>query len=106
MERGRVVFFFSSRRRHTRCSRDWSSDVCSSDLLLVADLHSSLIAALVQYGLDAQPLFCFRGADHVYHGLEADQGLSFPVHADEGKHPMLDLVPLAGSRWIVANDNL
>src|SRR5690606_40937657 len=27
-------FFFSSRRRHTRFSRDWSSDVCSSDLLL------------------------------------------------------------------------
>src|SRR2546429_4902879 len=26
-------FFFSSRRRHTRCSRDWSSDVCSSDLV-------------------------------------------------------------------------
>src|SRR2546422_11604511 len=28
-------FFFSSRRRHTRCSRDWSSDVCSSDLLVL-----------------------------------------------------------------------
>src|SRR2546429_3855344 len=27
-----MFFFFSSRRRHTRCSRDWSSDVCSSDL--------------------------------------------------------------------------
>src|SRR2546429_1742287 len=27
-----LSFFFSSRRRHTRCSRDWSSDVCSSDL--------------------------------------------------------------------------
>src|SRR5256884_6996681 len=27
------AFFFSSRRRHTRCSRDWSSDVCSSDLM-------------------------------------------------------------------------
>src|SRR5690606_41055137 len=26
------MFFFSSRRRHTRFSRDWSSDVCSSDL--------------------------------------------------------------------------
>src|SRR5436853_7813009 len=26
-------FFFSSRRRHTRCLSDWSSDVCSSDLL-------------------------------------------------------------------------
>src|SRR3989337_3320496 len=25
-------FFFASRRRHTRCYRDWSSDVCSSDL--------------------------------------------------------------------------
>src|SRR3712207_8274614 len=28
-----VFFFFSSRRRHTRYWRDWSSDVCSSDLL-------------------------------------------------------------------------
>src|SRR6266699_6252720 len=28
-------FFFSSRRRHTRCGRDWSSDVCSSDLAVV-----------------------------------------------------------------------
>src|SRR5207245_6491134 len=28
-----LIFFFSSRRRHTRCYRDWSSDVCSSDLL-------------------------------------------------------------------------
>src|SRR5690606_40222806 len=27
-------FFFSSRRRHTRFSRDWSSDVCSSDLFV------------------------------------------------------------------------
>src|SRR2546428_10162865 len=26
-------FFFSSRRRHTRSDRDWSSDVCSSDLI-------------------------------------------------------------------------
>src|SRR5204863_5027248 len=27
-----IFFFFSSRRRHTRSLRDWSSDVCSSDL--------------------------------------------------------------------------
>src|SRR5699024_11470649 len=27
-----LYFFFSSRRRHTRSKRDWSSDVCSSDL--------------------------------------------------------------------------
>src|SRR5438093_2524957 len=32
-----LVFFFSSRRRHTRLVSDWSSDVCSSDLRLVAD---------------------------------------------------------------------
>src|SRR5207302_3490847 len=31
-------FFFSSRRRHTRFSRDWSSDVCSSDLNQVEEL--------------------------------------------------------------------
>src|SRR5690348_17564286 len=29
-----LVFFFSSRRRHTRWTGDWSSDVCSSDLPL------------------------------------------------------------------------
>src|SRR5699024_9664857 len=29
-----ISFFFSSRRRHTRSKRDWSSDVCSSDVLL------------------------------------------------------------------------
>src|SRR5690349_22513511 len=29
------LFFFSSRRRHTRSLRDWSSDVCSSDLTAV-----------------------------------------------------------------------
>src|SRR5690606_41828948 len=34
-------FFFSCRRRHTRFSRDWSSDVCSSDLL-TGILFSSL----------------------------------------------------------------
>src|SRR5690625_6641661 len=32
-----VCFFFSSRRRHTRWPRDWSSDVCSSDLTLEED---------------------------------------------------------------------
>src|SRR5439155_11754859 len=32
----RLFFFFSSRRRHTRWPRDWSSDVCSSDLCVYA----------------------------------------------------------------------
>src|SRR3989442_4354044 len=34
--------FFSSRRRHTRCGRDWSSDVCSSDLIAQFRLPQSL----------------------------------------------------------------
>src|SRR5699024_11970431 len=34
-----TLFFFSSRRRHTRSKRDWSSDVCSSDLDS-SDLHA------------------------------------------------------------------
>src|SRR6266699_2590471 len=37
-------FFFSSRRRHTRCGRDWSSDVCSSDLLEAAEQAKRLAA--------------------------------------------------------------
>src|SRR5215475_14688380 len=36
-------FFFSSRRRHTRFSRDWSSDVCSSDLRLVCALEEQIV---------------------------------------------------------------
>src|SRR5690348_18195062 len=32
-----LFFFFSSRRRHTRWTGDWSSDVCSSDLKSVSD---------------------------------------------------------------------
>src|SRR5690606_40982684 len=39
-------FFFSSRRRHTRFSRDWSSDVCSSDLLVLLIIATSVGATL------------------------------------------------------------
>src|SRR5690606_41071927 len=39
-------FFFSSRRRHTRFSRDWSSDVCSSDLRQPASTPSQAAAAI------------------------------------------------------------
>src|SRR6266498_2542889 len=64
-------FFFSSRRRHTRCGRDWSSDVCSSDLSMEAGayghdpegyekfrddiLHAASL--IVQAGDPAGPLF-------------------------------------------------
>src|SRR3712207_9484600 len=67
-----IFFFFSSRRRHTRYWRDWSSDVCSSDLrsvgetlgmeedekirILVADDHPMLREGLVAV-LGTQPDF-------------------------------------------------
>src|SRR5688500_19943143 len=37
-----VIFFFSSRRRHTRLQGDWSSDVCSSDLPDELDIEIAL----------------------------------------------------------------
>src|SRR5690625_6207155 len=43
-----VFFFFSSRRRHTRWPRDWSSDVCSSDLMArFVFTHIAISAALL-----------------------------------------------------------
>src|SRR5437762_7775923 len=40
--RSEVLFFFSSRRRHTRYIGDWSSDVCSSDLHVESELREEL----------------------------------------------------------------
>src|SRR2546429_5231822 len=48
------LFFFSSRRRHTRCSRDWSSDVCSSDLAEIeALLHGTALAGSPVFALSS-----------------------------------------------------
>src|SRR5690606_9669012 len=51
-----VFFFFSSRRRHTRFSRDWSSDVCSSDLKTKPTQHS--VKTLMESGITADILVC------------------------------------------------
>src|SRR2546426_8523718 len=37
-------FFFSSRRRHTRLQGDWSSDVCSSDLIALATARCRVVS--------------------------------------------------------------
>src|SRR2546422_11735056 len=68
-----MFFFFSSRRRHTRCSRDWSSDVCSSDLddvglgdgLLLADRER-----VVTVRAPAQGFLDEEVAGHLPHGAE------------------------------------
>src|SRR5882762_11568606 len=44
------LFFFSSRRRHTRFKCDWSSDVCSSDLRFVPGLVRSGMRELIRAG--------------------------------------------------------
>src|SRR6476659_3689907 len=63
-------FFFSSRRRHTRCLSDWSSDVCSSDLMfdgyLALNMGYPWVTArmlLPHFGplLKYQPLIAFFG---------------------------------------------
>src|SRR5207249_5516973 len=42
------IFFFSSRRRHTRSKRDWSSDVCSSDLNAIWSARPQHVAPVAQ----------------------------------------------------------
>src|SRR5205814_7273172 len=77
----RSDFFFSSRRRHTRCLSDWSSDVCSSDLVhkklplsVGDDLDSARFNSdlrTLQYAAtcvgdaaaDSSPAFCLRSEE-------------------------------------------
>src|SRR2546430_1259736 len=59
------VYFFSSRRRHTRFDCDWSSDVCSSDLYLLGGYSGSIVS-----GNKTSPNF--GGADYWILKLDAD----------------------------------
>src|SRR5574338_562865 len=73
-----ILFFFSSRRRHTRCHGDWSSDVCSSDLLLNLE---AVTAAAAAHGEDVA-VFCagVRGAfalDDAYVAGRVAEGLGW-----------------------------
>src|SRR6266480_5595955 len=58
-----VFFFFSSRRRHTRLTCDWSSDVCSSDLsrpvkALLTDLYElNMVASYLRRGMTGLATF-------------------------------------------------
>src|SRR5690606_39524965 len=62
-------FFFSSRRRHTRFSRDWSSDVCSSDLAGVF-LPTGKFCHTSQNTIGTDNKFCtisvFGGSDYFF----------------------------------------
>src|SRR2546427_2738341 len=55
-------FFFSSRRRHTRFDCDWSSDVCSSDLIVLASVHGSQAISVVDSMKPAAPTNAASGS--------------------------------------------
>src|SRR5205809_331306 len=75
-------FFFSSRRRHTSCSRDWSSDVCSSDLCRTACFrHQPFEAAFPRTRV------YWRMRKHaVRHRLPAWRHFDFAAGQDGGNH--------------------
>src|SRR5205807_7568397 len=59
------VFFFSSRRRHTRLQGDWSSDVCSSDLEL---LHKDS-DFIIKHRLGVSGNVAWRASRNLYAGV-------------------------------------
>src|SRR3712207_9005838 len=65
-----LVFFFSSRRRHTRYWRDWSSDVCSSDLLELLAIDVSVELVEDPPGRGRRPRFLWKSAADGHHPLE------------------------------------
>src|SRR5690606_40666832 len=76
--------FFSGRRRHTRCSRDWSSDVCSSDLNIYL---VCIFKGLADGTLASLPLHRFHSAKATWEDLEAPGG--FEMNSFEVKRSLI-----------------
>src|SRR3989449_7207428 len=75
-------FFFSSRRRHTRCSRDWSSDVCSSDLVerFSGTLERTGVVGIIgRNGAGKSTLLRALLGEHPIQGGELRLGASIPT---------------------------
>ena len=77
-----LSFFFSSRRRHTRLVRDWSSDVCSSDL--------------EEKGLSIEPMLCLAEDLIPVLRTEGESGFSRRIAEEVAKlEPDVDSVLLS-----------
>src|SRR5256886_17008053 len=84
-------FFFSSRRRHTRFDCDWSSDVCSSDLVVEGELGAQhlreiegvalLVAQVTAYQRLADHALAYAGGAEVIAltGIELERDVRFAV---------------------------
>src|SRR6266852_9892126 len=95
-----VFFFFSSRRRHTICYRDWSSDVCSSDLAEVRlDLRWSLPREVLDRveALRLSDVLATERADkHVSRLLQTAQRVDVAVDVQRRvAHRVIELAALA-----------
>src|SRR5207249_9452922 len=78
-----LFFFFSSRRRHTRSKRDWSSDVCSSDLHFMA-AHSD------QPGERFPAVVLVFDKKNIHHAISASvRPLGLAPKFDEPQHPSI-----------------
>src|SRR5438445_3949999 len=74
-----VVFFFSSRRRHTRYWRDWSSDVCSSDL----PREWRAVHPSTPYGRETEAFLKHYAQDLVRRGVPLDSWTAEQVRSEE-----------------------
>src|SRR5690625_5733673 len=94
------LFFFSSRRRHTRWPRDWSSDVCSSDLM-TAEQVNPLNKRILGIIRDTNPerLVVIAGED--YSGAHTLETLEVPddVRSEERRVGKECRARRAGERW-------
>src|SRR5438105_10104951 len=93
-----LFFFFSSRRRHTRSTRDWSSDVCSSDLGELDHLHQAFLARRTPGGGDRAP------RAPVLRGLAVSPGVQVAPRAPRAAVPRLHRRRARASRRACARD--
>ena len=71
--------------------------------LLISDSLAGLIFSWLEFGFYPETGPRARPPDEVDDGFVTHQGLPPPVHTDERKHSVLDLVPFAGSRRVMAH---
>src|SRR2546428_4736510 len=102
----RLFFFFSSRRRHTRSDRDWSSDVCSSDLRAVIVEGQKSVLAFGARRPEARDVF-WDGA-RLAKAWEAGRVWVVSVRPPEAsvvaRLPGARLVFASGGRWLWVNE--